>query len=96
MQAVSIRLPKAVFTTEAVTHVAHRYTGTHFVSIKSEGDDWRIELAPMSDSAPVERLAESFENHALDELLRIQIRARTEGLAELLLRTALKGSGMQE
>ena len=96
MEPIQIRMPKSIYSADSIAQTCHRYTGRLYVSIDSDGEDWLISMRPKDSEDAHELISQDFQNDALDDVLRVKIRERTAGLAEMLLSTALRHSGMPE
>jgi His-Xaa-Ser system protein HxsD len=96
MEVVTVRLSKSMFSAEAVARASHRHTGKCFVSLRDDERSWLVELTSKQLGVSLEDAGRALENDALDELLRIQIRSQTVGVAEVLLSAALSHAGHPE
>ncbi len=90
MDAIEVRLERALFSDDVVARTAHRYTSDFFARIRVEDSLWVVNLAPKSDAACTDRLSERFETDALDECLRERIRAQTQDIHTALVEAALR------
>lgn len=89
MTTIDIRFDSEVFSADAVTRAAHRYTGEFFVRLESSGSDLLVCLAPRSDDADASSLAERLRNDVLDEQLRAHVRRETSELHTALVNAAM-------
>lgn len=89
MDAIEVFLNGGLFSVDAVTRAAHRYTADYYTDIATHPDGFTIRMTPVSSEVDTRHLAERFRNDALDEQLRERIRAQTNDLHTLLVDAAL-------
>jgi len=90
MSTIEVRFDAVLFSSEAVTRAAHRYTGEYFVQVENGISDLIVRLDPRSDGVDASRIAEHLRNSALDEQLREHVRKETSELHAVLVEAALR------
>lgn len=90
MSTIEVRFDPALFSSEAVTTAAHRYTDDYFVQVESGISEVIVRLNPRGDGVDTSRAAERLCNTVLDEQLRAHVRRETSELHAVLVEAALR------
>jgi His-Xaa-Ser system protein HxsD len=90
MSTIEVRFDSVLFSSEAVTAAAHRYTNDYFVQIERGISHLIVRLNPRGDGVNASQVAEHLRNSVLDEQLRAHIRRETSELHAILVEAALR------
>lgn len=92
MDAVQIGFDTRLFSADAVTRAAHRYTHDFFVALEAVDAQVLVRLTPKQDGLDISQISERLQNDVLDEQLRERIRSETSALQATLTQAALLGA----
>lgn len=96
MDSSESRFDRNLFNNEVLTRAAHRYSGSFYVSLRSEGPDTIITLIPFAGTEVPHDLVGRLQNDVLDEQLRSLIRAETHQLHEQLITAAFREATVRQ